>query len=434
LGIALLAAILLGMSACGSDDDEAGNPEAELTAMIRSSYVLEALPAAPPYPPDNGPQSAGYPERVALGRLLFFDPILSGDQDVACGTCHHPAFAWADGRALSIGVGGVGLGPDRERTLGDSEFEFMTPRNSPTVLDAGFNRPPAGKPDWEGVMFWDGRTSSLEAQARAPIRSRDEMRHDAYPDFYAVQNVIAKLRAIPGYVERFAVAFPEAAALLPPERAAEIIDSNTYARAIAAYERELYTADSPFDRFARGDDAAMSFAQKRGLDLFWRSGCAECHSGAMFSDFGFCAIGVLQAGPGKPPIHERGDGSDEGRYAEDGLEEHRYAFRTPSLRNVALTAPYFHTGGEASGGDYGTLRQVLEFFNRGCNDQGLGAQHLHPSAAPLGFSSEQIDDLVAFLESLSSTRLGSPYVDPTVPEAVPSGLAPPEARPPVLTR
>ncbi len=444
--------LVVGLAGCSGDDsptdpgDTGPDPEAELTERIRSELDLWPLPETVPYPPDNQPADAGYAERVELGRLLFFDPLLSGPEDISCGHCHHPAFAWGDGRGLSIGVGGEGLGPDRQRGLPRGEvsletWEFFTPRNSPTMLDVGRNLPfENGEGPWDGRMFWDGRTSGLEAQARSPVRSRDEMRHDAYTTHDAVGEVIDKLRGVPEYVQLFMDAFPGVLDELGvPEGFEEFaINGNTYSRAIAAYERELFTGDSPYDRFARGDDDALTPSQKRGLWLFHEVGCVDCHSGPTFSDFEFRALGVKQGGPGKPPIHERGDGSDIGRFAANPEAQldpaNRWAFRTPSLRNVALTAPYFHTGGVGTPGDadYQTLRQVVEFFDRGGNDEGLPPDAVHPFVRPLGLEESQIDDLVAFLESLTSTRILSPYVDPTVPAEVPSGLAPPPALPPVI--
>lgn len=449
--IALASALLIGLAGCSSDDGGPSGPmtdeEAELTTLIRDTLPLHPLPDTVPYPPDNHPGEAAYAARVELGRQMFFDPILSGNDDIACGHCHHPAFAWADGRGLSIGVGGTGLGPDRERGLprGDAdleEWEFFTPRNSPTILDAGRIAPPEGGGDgpWDGRMFWDGRTSSLESQARAPIRSRDEMRADAYHTNDAVNEVLNDLAGIEGYQQRFEAAFPGELETIgiPLGTEPDHINANTYARAIAAYERELFTADSPYDAFARGDDEALTLEQKKGLLLFHQIGCVQCHAGATFSDFDFRALGVKQGGPGRPPIHERGDGSDVGRFAANettGVEENRWAFRTPSLRNVELTAPYFHTGGVGTPGDadYQTLRQVVEFFDRGGNDEGLPADSVHPFVRPLGLEDVQIDALVAFLQSLTATRLGSEVVDPTVPATVPSELTPPPVLPPVLT-
>jgi cytochrome c peroxidase len=432
--LSLGAALILG-AGCSSDDPEPGpvippDPETELTNFIRANYPLEATPTEIPYP-DNNPPIA---ERIALGRLLFFDPILSGDRDVACATCHHPAFAWGDARDVSIGVGGEGIGPDRVQTLvQEAPTEFTTPRNSPTVLDTGFNGAYPGDPVTDGIMFWDGRTTSLETQARNPVRSRDEMRHDAYDAPVALTRVLRRLRAIDEYVTLFVEAFPELAATMPAGQDSLIVNGDTYQRAIGAYERELCTTGSPFDQFVGGDDAALTYSQKRGYDLFIRKGCIDCHDGPMFSDYEFHALGVKQAGAGKPPIHEDGDGTDLGRFLETGALEDRYAFRTQTLRNVALTAPYFHTGGLGTGGDYQTLRAVVEFHQRGGNDEGLLATELSPLVRPLELTEQDILDLVAFMESLTATRLLSDLVDPTVPATVPSGLEPPPVLPPSLS-
>ena len=448
LGFLLSTAALVTLAACSGDDPvgPVDEEEAELTTFIRQNLELWPLEETIAYPPDNQPTDGGYAARVELGRLMFFDPLLSGPQDVSCGHCHHPAFAWADGRGLSIGVGGDGLGPDRQRGLPRGhthmeEWEFVTPRNSPTVLDTARLLPfENGDGPWDGRMFWDGRTSSLENQARAPVRSRDEMRADVYSVGDAVGEVVAKLQGIEEYVDRFMAAFPTVAEELglPEDFEHFVINGNTYARAIAAYERELFSGDSPYDRFAGGEDDALTLQQKQGLVLFHEVGCVQCHNGPTFSDFEFRALGVKQGGPGKPPIHERGDGTDVGRYAATAATQadpaNLFAFRTPTLRNVALTAPYFHTGGVGTvgDGDYQTLHQVVEFFDRGGNDEGLPEDVVHPFLRPLGLNEAQVDAIVAFLESLTSTRILSRVVDPTVPESVPSGLEPPLALPPVL--
>ncbi len=431
--LSVTAALLV--SGCSDSSDPVPNldPEAQLTADIRANYTLYAMPTTVAYPPNN----PAIDERIALGRLVFFDPILSGDGDVACATCHHPAFAWADGRDVSIGVGGEGIGPDRVQTLPAAPFEFTTPRNSPSVLDNAFYAPFPGEDPWMGVMFWDGRTTSLEEQSRNPLRSRDEMRHDAWDAPEALTRVVELMQQVPEYVQLYAAAFPDEAEAVRQQYGEEnlhlVINGDTYSRAIGAYERELVTTGSPFDDFVRGDDAALTYSQKRGLDLFFRKDCAECHSGPLFSDFRFHTLGVKQGGAGKPTPDEGGDGTDLGRFRESGLPEDLYAFRTPPLRNIALTAPYFHTGGIEFDGSYATLRDVLEFHQRGGNDEGLPAEYLDPLIKPVELTEQDIVDMIAFMESLTATRLASDRVDPTVPETVPSGLTPPEVLPPVFT-
>lgn len=422
---------LLVLTACGSDDpvDEDGI----YSQQLRDTYALATLvlPSAPPYPPDNLPME----ERIELGRLLFFDPILGGDRDVSCGHCHHPGFGWGDGRELGAGVTGTGIGPDRE--IGDPTVG-ETARNTPSCLDTGFNTPPEGMDPWMGKMFWEGRVNGLESQARRPIRSRDEMLHDAYPAFVAIDSVVARLRAIPEYIDLFESAFPDEAGMLTPQTREFIVAASTYARAVAAYERELYTAGAPFDAFANGNDDALTRRQKEGLELFFENGCGDCHTGYMFSDFEFYALGVKQGGPGRPPIHERGDGSDRGRFLVEPDPLLEYAFRTPTLRELIYTGPYFHTGGKDWEGDpangvpagYDTIEKAVEFSNRGCNDEGLMPELIPDEIAPLNLSQDEVAKIAEFLRSLSGTRLGSTLVDPTVPASVPSGLAPPEAMEP----
>jgi cytochrome c peroxidase len=428
--------VLWALAGCSDDTTNPQGADAELTAYIRSNLTLEPMPATVAYPPDNPPDA----KRVALGRLLFFDPILSGTQDVACGTCHHPAFAWADGRKLPIGVGGVGIGPDRVDTASSAEdpFAFSSPRNSPTILDVAFNRPMPGHPEYEGRMFWDGREDSgLELQAQQPIRSRAEMRGDVYETGESFSRAMERLQAIDAYVQLFADTYPDEAAELVqdfgPGALPQVINGDTYDRAIAAYEREICSADSPYDGFVKGDDSALTFRQKRGLKLFFESGCGQCHNGPMLSDYEFHVLGVKQGGGGRPSLYNGGDGSDLGRYLDSRDPADRNAFRTPTLRNVALTAPYFHTGGEGFAPGYDTLRSVIEFHIRGGNDEGLPESDLDPLLHPVDLTEQGIQDLVAFLESLTADRLASDRVDPTVPTSVPSGLTPPEALPPALT-
>lgn len=428
LAALLLASLLLSVGCSDSVDPE----EPSFPDYLRANFDLKTTPEAIPYPDQN----VASDDRIALGRLLFFDPILSGDKDVSCATCHHPAFAWGDGRDVSIGVGGIGLGPDRVRGIIGEPTQFLTPRNSPTVLDAAFNRPFEGDENWDGRMFWDGRLTSLEDQARAPIRSADEMRHEAYTAPEALTRVLERLQEVPEYISLFEESFPEVAATVldqfGPDFEHLVINGDTYSRAVAAYERELCTADSPFDQFVRGNDEALNSSQQRGLELFFKRDCASCHSGAMFSDYDFHVLGVKQGGGGKPQIHDGGDGSDLGRYLSSGAAVDRYAFRTPTLRNIALTAPYFHTGGVGTNGDYQTLRSVIEFHVRGGNDEELPPNQISPLVTPIELDEQQISDLVAFLESLTATRLLSDRVDPTVPASVPSGLTTVPVLPPSL--
>ncbi|MGH7265407.1 MAG: cytochrome-c peroxidase, partial [Candidatus Rokuibacteriota bacterium] len=331
-GLALLLAL-----ACG--DGPSGPPGPGPDDGLRERFDLRALGEIP-YPPGD-PSSAS---RIALGKLLFFDPILGGEMDVACATCHHPDLAFADGRQFSVGAGGTGLGPGRVASAsGITGLPIgLEPRNAQTILNAAFNADEAGSPSHLGFQFWDGRAIGLEEQARIPIMSRTEMAGDAYPPEAARDSVVARLRGIDEYVGLFRGAFPAEAELLS---GADVISMDTYGRAVAAYERELVTRNSAFDRYARGDDGALTPQQKLGLELFFTKAlCSSCHGGPMFSDFLFHVLGVPQEGDGKDML----PGDDTGREEHTLNSADRYAFRTPTLRNVELTAPYMHDGAFAT--------------------------------------------------------------------------------------
>ncbi len=411
----LLATILL--FGCGDDTTGPGDQGEDL----RARFNLQTLPNTP-YPPDNPPRQ----ERIALGRLLFFDPVISGEMDVACGTCHHPNFAFADRRQFGAGVSGVGLGPDRilsNSAMSGNEVQ-SEPRNTPTVFNAAFNLDENGQLTHNGFQFWDGRVSSLEVQSAKPITSRVEMRGDAYPGddaaatAVALDSVLTRLRAIPEYVTRFRMAFPEEALEVDNGSRTGIIDSSTYVRAIGAYERELVTRNSAFDRYVLGDDNALTAQQKHGLELFFTTAkCGNCHNGPMLSDFEFDVVGVPQEGPGKSVI----PGDDTGREEKTGDPADRYAFRTPTLRNVELTPPYMHDG------VFESLEEVMAFYNAGSHPR-------HPEVTdamidpdvgePLGLSQEDLDAIVAFMKSLTDDGSLLPHYLLEVPASVPSGLPP----------
>ena len=353
-----------------------------------------ALPTSVPAPADN----PGTPERVALGRFLFWDPILSGSKDVACATCHHPAFGYSDGLDVSIGTNGVGLGPTRAFAAGHPAR--LVKRNSQTILNVAFNgiaigaeAAPAAAP-----MFWDLRVRSLEMQALEPLKALEEMRGNAHPEERAVDAAIARVRAIPEYRRLFALAFGPGSP----------VSERNLGRALAAFQRTLVTANAPFDRYMRGDVSAMTAEQLRGMDRFQSAGCINCHSGPMFSDFTPHVLGV----PDNPKLSE----------SDSGLNK-TYAFRTASLRNLGATGPYMHNG------VFGTLDEVVRFYqriSRGGGRGGRGAGDINPHV-----SRDQIDpiarrlnmrgrgqrDFVAFLAALDD-----PQFDRSVPDRVPSGL------------
>lgn len=341
------------------------------------------LPRVAPAPAGN-PTT---PEKAALGRLLFFDPILSSADDVACATCHHPSLGWADGRATPIGVNGTGIGPDRRRVKSDS-FPIVA-RNAPTVLNTGFNGITTdGKCDpATAPMFWDSRVLSLEAQALAPIRAAEEMRGDGCAETAAVGEAVKRVRGNEAYRALFAQAFG----------GDDAVTGDHLAKALAAFQRSLVTADSPFDRFARGDPAALTPLQKRGLESFQTAGCALCHGGPMFSDYKLHFIGT----PGQRETRD---------------------FRTPTLRNLKHTAPYMHNG------SLGTLTDVLNFYDRLMDaasetlDGGDTAAPpaLDPLLRKLNVEPAEFPAIEAFLDALND---GS--YDRSVPEQLPGRLPDP---------
>ena len=240
---------------------------------VDGEHTVSALPltqAAPGYNPTT-------PEKVELGRLRFWDPLVSGPQDVACATCHHPQSAYAEDRDLSLGVSGTGLG--RFRRDGT-----LVKRNSPTVLNVAFNSiAQSGRYDpTTAVAFWDNRIRSLESQALEPLKSLEEMRGDTYPEDEALERVVAKLQANAEYQSLFAEAFGSE----------ESVTAENLGRAIAAFMRSLTANNAPFDRYMRGDQSAMTTEQVRGMERFEEIGCIRCHNGPMFSDYKLHTMGV----------------------------------------------------------------------------------------------------------------------------------------------
>ncbi|MFI5006529.1 MAG: parallel beta-helix domain-containing protein [Solirubrobacterales bacterium] len=343
-----------------------------------------AQASAPGSPGDGGlrrpfptmavrPDNPVTPKRVALGRLLYFDPVLSGANDISCASCHHPDLGLADGRGQAMGKGGKGLGPERAGGA-------VVKRGAPSVWNAAFNH----------RQFWDGRAADLEDQARFPIISAIEM--DQKPD-----ELVDELRAIPEYVRLFDEAFDGKGG------SALTFDNTT--RAIADFERTLVSDASPFDRYRMGDPTALTPAERRGLTLFrsLKTRCFECHGFPTMANPDFKVIGV----PDLP-----GQEKDLGRAETGAGPAYDRAFKVPTLRNVALTAPYMHNG------RFKTLEDVLAFYAKGGGrGEGLDIKNLDDKIRvfPLGAGEQQ--DLIAFLKALTDeTRL------PEVPDRVPSGL------------
>jgi cytochrome c peroxidase len=395
---------------------------------LRQRYGLMPLPPIP-YPENNQYN----PDRVELGRLLFFDPILGGEKDTGCGTCHLPKFGMADGRQLGAGASGKGFGPDR--VLGFSAISGDTviaeARHTMTIFNTAYNKDENNQPSTKGLMLWDGKDRGLEAQALRAIIVRVELRGDAYPREMAVDSVLARLREIPEYVDLFNRAFPAEADSVKqqiprlgcawdPTPLQSVITRSTLGRALAAFSREQVTDNSPYDHYVAGDDAALSTEQKRGLVVFFEKGnCASCHSGPEFSEGRFRVQGVEQIGPGQGLASTntgtpRPSGADRGRFVTSGNIEDLFAFRTVSLRQIAKTAPYMHDG------VLETLEDVIEFYDRGGGDEStIAADRLDEEIAPLGLTAAEKSDLLAFLHSLTDET-----IEVKVPPRVPSGLKP----------
>lgn len=385
-----LAGALIGLTACQPDPlADMGRATQEGEALARA-MEFGALPFEAPAPSDN-PTTA---DKVRLGELLFFDPIISGEKDVSCATCHHPGFGFSDGRDLPIGVGGRGLGPDRVDAVADDIG--LVPRNSPSVINTAFNgMQPGGSVDPANApMFWDNRAVSLENQAQGPPTSFIEMRGHAFAAEVALDSVVARLQNIREYRELFRRAFPRSPG----------INILQVSQAIAAYERTIIAPNAPFDQFVRGDEQALNEQQKAGLLAFANAGCGACHSGPMFSDWQLHTLGV--------PEHPQLDSPDRGINGD-------FAFRTPTLRNLSVTGPYFHNGTS------GTLRDVVQFYlgaQRAARDGNPGqfnpnVTQLDPLLAEQRLRREDVEEVVAFLESLND-----PNFNQSVPNRVPSGL------------
>lgn len=358
--------------------------------------TISALPQSVNAPSDN-PLTA---DKIVLGKLLFWDPILSGNRDVACATCHHPRNAYAEDRDLSIGVNGVGYGRNR-RFQSPNSIPFVK-RNSPTMVNVGFNGisqageySPANAP-----MFWDMRVKSLEIQAIEPIKSFEEMRGDVYPEDKALETVVARLNAIPEYRALFSKAFGNENA----------VNVTNLGKAIASFGRSLVSNNSPFDRYMRGDRSAMTAAQLEGMERFERVGCTECHNGPMFSDYKVHVLGVPDNGTLKQSDRGMADMPEVFRTAS--FEGTPYAFRTASLRNLRLTSPYMHSG------RFSTLMGVLDFYDDLPENPNVRRRDVDPLARRLDDPDDAADAIIAFLDALNDDSF-----DKTIPSRVPSGLS-----------
>jgi len=312
------------------------------------------------------------PGKVNLGKLLYFDPILSGENTISCAHCHHPDFGFADGRKTSMGVHGKGVGPDR--VGGD-----ILARAAPTVWNAAYNP----------LQFWDGRATNLEQQAGGPIQDAHEMNQNA-------DELVKELLGIPEYVRLFQEVFGG-----KPD---EAVTFHNVTKAIATFERTILSFDSKFDHYAAGDSYALNDSEKHGLQLFrsLKTRCFECHALPNFSDGTFRVVGVPEP---------EGQEHDPGRAKVPG-QGPEGAFKVPTLRNVALSAPYMHNG------RFSRLEDVIDFYAKGGGHQFTNESlAFDDKIGTFEMTAEETADLVAFLNALTDTSL-----QPDPPTRVPSGL------------
>ncbi len=441
---------LLGTACGGSSGGSSEAPSPLAIDALRHELFAAGVQPLPPAPQVSD-------ALFELGRALFFDKVLSGSEDVSCATCHLPQFASADGRTLSDGVGGLGLGPNRGGGV-------MIPRNSPALFAAHL----------KSDLFWDGRvrlgvggvalpeavpvsdelraafTPGLEvlaAQAMLPPVSREEMRGepgdnplgdlgDGYNspggteigtrDVWTQLN--EKLLDLPGYVQLLGAAYP----------GVEVQDFNFAhaGNALAAFEARAFArTDSPFERFVRGDDTAMTARQVRGALVFFGIGCNRCHAGSLLSDQDYHNIGLPQIGPGLSNIPiGTFFGWDFGRELVTRAPEDRFRFRTPSLLNVALTGPWGHAGQFADLRDMVAHYRDPELSNRqydiqsNVSDPALVRMLTPNSDAVLStldprvqtFDAFDVDAVVDFLHALTADDARD--LSDLVPASVPSGL------------
>jgi cytochrome c peroxidase len=285
-------------------------------------------------------------EKVELGRMLYFDKRVSKDGTISCATCHDPKEGWAEHEPTSTGIHGQKGG-----------------RNSPTVINAAYAT----------SQFWDGRAASLEEQAVGPVANPIEMGS-------SMPAVVEKFAKIPGYQERFQKVFGTG------------VTEKGFAQAIAAFERTVLSGDSPYDQFKAGRKNALTDAQQRGLKTFEKAGCANCHAPPLFSSYEFENAGVGADNP-KP---------DEGRKAVTKKDEDTGAFRVPSLRDVANTAPYFHDGSAK------TLEEAVALMAAGGKDNPHRSSDFD-AVRDAKLTAQDQKDLVEFLKALSGKY---PIIEP----------------------
>ena len=317
-------------------------PEADAGLLQRAQALFKPLPDKAPDRPGN-PVTA---EKVALGKMLYFDGRLSSSGVISCNSCHNLGMGGIDGVPTSIGHGFA-----------------KGPRNAPTVYDAVLNV----------AQFWDGRAADLMEQAKGPIEAAVEM--NAKPDA-----VVMILRSMPGYVDAFRAAFPGEE---------DPVNFDNMARAIEAFEATLLSTGSPFDAFLKGDRRALTAQQQSGLLLFMDKGCSNCHNGVNLGGQAYFPFGVM-----KKPAAEVLPTGDMGRFGVTQSKTDEYVFRAAPLRNVAVTAPYFHSGHVWS------LQEAVKIMG----DAQLGAT----------LTNEEAEDIHLFLHALTGKMPKIEY--PQLPE------------------
>jgi cytochrome c peroxidase len=436
---------VLGLAGCGSDNPTAPEPGSS-TALVFTPGLADTvrmLAAGRHIGPLASPRRIR-PALVVLGQALAFDKLLSGNRDISCMTCHLPAFGTGDARSLSIGQGATGLGPTRQHPQG-----LFIPRNAPPLFNLGVMN----------SLFWDGRVSvdqhrsfhtpagrrltepmtrvfefgPVSALPLFPVLSREEMRATSGNELAAIPDddmqaiwaaLMRRLGAIPEYRRMFEAAYPGTRF----ERMTFAHASNAIGGFITA---RLTLNNSPWDRFLAGDDRALTPQQLLGAKDFMSLKCSICHNGPTFSDNQFHNVAVAQFGPGKGNGPAGND--DFGRFNVEDAPAMRYAFRTPALRNVVLTAPYGHDGAIIS------LREFIAHYSE--SDLKLrvyDARQLEPALQGtvlpnvddilqtrdtllngVVIPDEIVDRLTAFMGALTDDLTNHPSV---VPSRVPSGL------------
>ncbi|HEX2281361.1 MAG TPA: cytochrome-c peroxidase [Thermomicrobiales bacterium] len=338
------AAAVVGVSGWLTATSGTGADGEALLESARQQF--EPIPTEPP----ELPGIPGTPEMVGLGTMLYFDPRLSLSGTISCNSCH------------IVGMGGVDV---QEKSIG----HLWQPggRNAPTVLNAIFNI----------SQFWDGRAKDLAEQAGGPVVNPIEMASTP-------ERTVAVLQSIPGYIEAFAGAFPGETEPVTLENAQ---------KTIAAFEATLITPNAPFDRFLRGDISALDEREKQGLALFMEAGCSTCHNGINVGGQRYATFGaVAEPGEDLRPL------DDEGRFLVTGSANDSYSFKVPTLRNIALTPPYFHSG------QIWDLREAVKV---------MGASQLGAE-----LSEGEIAQITAFLGSLTGEQ--PEVVFPTLPPSSPT--------------